>query len=142
MVYYNILLDSTIDHTPRSTIREPSSPSYYPNSPYYAEPTIPQPQGTLPGYRSTPPTESPSSFSDVTTHVTPTTLASSAAADQAVHAVDDVHDVHPVDHVADVFPVDHVDHVVDVNDADPPQYDESRAWLFEPIISLENSDHE
>jgi hypothetical protein len=65
--------------------------------------------------------------------VTPITLASPAAANQAVHAVDDVHDVHPVDHV---------DHVDDVTDADPPQYDESRAWLFEPIISLENSDHE
>src|ERR1043165_8965181 len=120
-----IVLDPTIDHTLRPTIREPSSPSYYPNSPYYAEPTIPQPQDTLPGYRSTPPTETPSSFSDVTTHMTPTTLASSAAADQAVHAVDDVHDVHPVDHVSDVFPVNDVDHVVDVN---PPQYDGSRAW--------------
>src|ERR1043165_3760307 len=82
-----IVLDPTADQTPRPTIREPSSPSYFPNSPYYAEPTILQPQDTLPGYRSTPPTETSSSFSDITTHVTPITLASSAAADQAVIAV-------------------------------------------------------
>ena len=52
-----------------------------------------------------------------------------AAADQVVHAVDDVHDVHPVDHVSDVFPindVDYVDHVDDVTDIDPPQCIESR----------------
>src|ERR1044071_2828579 len=128
-----VLLDPTANQTPRPTIREPSSPSYYPNSPYYAESTIPQPQDTLPGYRSTPPTETPSSFSDVTTHVTPTTLASSAA---AVHAVDDVDNVHPIDHVSDVFPVD------DVTDADPSQYDESRTWLFEPIIIVGNSNEE
>src|ERR1044071_661552 len=99
-----VLLDPTANQTPQPTIREPSSPSYYPNSPYYAEPIIPQPQDTLPGYRSTPPTETPSSFSNVTTHVTPTTLASSAITAQVVH---------PIDHVSDVLPVDHVDHVDD-----------------------------
>src|ERR1043165_1037967 len=135
---FNMLLNP-MDQTPRPITRDPSSPSYFPNSPYYAEPTIPQPQDTLPGYRSTPPTEAPSSFSDITTHVTPITLASSAAADQAVHAA---HDVHPVDHVSDVFPVDDIDHVDDVTDVNPPQYDGSCAWLFEPIISIENSDHE
>ena len=123
-----VLLDPTANQTPQPTIREPSSPSYYPNSPYYAESTIPQPQDTLPGYRSTPPTETPSSFSDVTTHVTPTALASSAAADQAVHPVDHVYDVHPIDHVSNVFPVndvDHVDYVDDVTDIDLPQCIES-----------------
>src|ERR1043165_5914139 len=116
-----IVLDP-IDQTPRPITRDPSSSSYFPNSPYYAEPIIPQPQDTLPGYRSTPPTKTPSLFSNITTYVTPTTLASSAAADQAVYAVDDIHDVHPIDHVSDVFPVndvDHVDHVDDVTDADP-----------------------
>ena len=52
--------------------------------------------------------------------------ASPAAADQAVHAVDDVHDVHPVDHVSDVFPVNNVDHVDDVTDVDLPQCIKSR----------------
>jgi len=99
----------------------------------------------LPGYRTTPPTETPSSFSDVTTHITLTTLASSAAADQVIHAVDDIYDVHPIDHVSDVFPVndvDHVEHVDDITDIDLPQYDRSRAWLFEPIIEIENSNAE
>src|ERR1043165_1810464 len=54
-----IVLDSTIDYTSRPTTRDPSSPSYFPNSPHYAEPTILQPLDTLPGYRSTPPTETP-----------------------------------------------------------------------------------
>ena len=121
-----IVLNPT-DQTPRPTTRDPSSPSYFPNSPYYAEPTILQPQDTLPGYRSTPPTETPSSFSDVTTHVTSTPQASAATAPQAVTAV-----------TAD----DAVTAVTAVTDADPPQYDESRAWLFEPIISIENSDDE
>src|ERR1044071_8335245 len=88
-----IVLDPTVDHTPRPTICNPSSPSYFPNSPYYVEPTIHQPQDTLPGYRSTPPTETPSSFSDITTHVTSMPQASSAAADQAVNAVNIVNHV-------------------------------------------------
>src|ERR1044071_3647806 len=61
-----IVLDPIVDHPPRPSTRDPSSPNYFPNSPYYAEPTILQPQDTLPGYRSTPPMETPSSFSDVT----------------------------------------------------------------------------
>ena len=133
------------DQTPRPATRDPSSPSYFPNSPYYAEPTISQPQDTLPGYRSTPPTETPSSFSDVTTHVTSTPQASSAAADQAVNHVNHVNRVNHADHVDVInhaINVDHVDHVDDAVNADPPQYDESRAWLFEPIISIENSDDE
>src|ERR1043165_2226676 len=142
-----IVLDPT-DQTPRPTTHDPSSPSYFPNSPYYAEPTVPQPQDTLPGYRSTPPTESPSSFSDVTTHVTSTPQASSAAADQAVNHVNRVNHADHVDVVnyADsaehAVNVDHVDHVNSAVNADPLQYDESRAWLFEPIISIENSDPE
>ena len=133
------MLDPPVDHTPQPIIREPSSPSYYSNSPYYAEPTIPTPPESLLEYRTTPPTETPSSFSDVTTYVTSTTLASSVAADQAVHPIDHVSDVLPVDHVDDV---DHIDHIDDVTDVDLPQYDESCAWLFEPIIDIENSDHE
>ena len=53
-------------------------------------------------------------------------LASSAAADQAVHTVDDIHLVHNVYHISDVFPINDVDHVDDVIDADLPQYIESR----------------
>src|ERR1043165_8601457 len=86
------VLDPTVDHAPPTT-RDPSSPSYFPNSPYYAEPTIPQSPETLPGYRSTPPTETPSSFSDVTTHMTSTPQASSAAAAEAVTAVNVVNAV-------------------------------------------------
>src|ERR1044072_2785109 len=145
-----IVLDPT-DQTPRPTTRDTSSPSYFPNSPYYADPTIPQRQDTLPRYRSTPPTETPSSFSDVTTHVTSTPQASSAAADQAVnhvnrvnHAdhVDVVNHVDSANHAVNADHVNHVDHVNSAVNADPPQYDESRAWLFEPIISIENSDDE
>src|ERR1043165_143310 len=141
-IHFHILLDPTVDHTPRPTTRDPSSPSYFPNSPYYAEPTILQPQDTLPGYRSTPPTETPSPFSDVTTHVTSTPQASSAAAPQAVTAVNAVNAVNVVNHVNDDIHVTAVTADNAVTDADPPQYDESRAWLFEPIISIENSDDE
>ena len=123
-----IVLDPT-DQTPRPTTRDPSSPSYFPNSPYYyAEPTVPQRQDTLPGYRSTPPTETPSSFSDVTTHVTSTPQASSAAADQAVNHVNRVNHADHVDvvnHVDHVDYVDYVNHVDHVDHADLPQCIES-----------------
>ena len=134
-----IVLDPTVDHTPRPTICNPSSPSYFPNSPYYAEPTIHQPQDTLLGYRSTPPMETPSSFSDITTHVTSMPQASSVAADQAVNAVNTIN---VVNHINDDIHVNAVNADNAVSDADPPQYDESRAWLFKPIISIENSDDE
>src|ERR1043165_8579717 len=56
-----IVLDPSMDQTPRPTTRDPSFPSYFPNSSYYAEFTIPQPQDTLLGYKSTPPMETPRS---------------------------------------------------------------------------------
>src|ERR1044071_9274157 len=47
------VLDPTVGRIPQPTTRDPSSPSYFPNSPYYVESTVPQSQDTLPGYRST-----------------------------------------------------------------------------------------
>ena len=74
-----------------------------------------------------------------------TPQASSAAADQAVNHVNRVNHADHVDvvnHVDSADHVDNVDHVISAVNADPPQYDGSRAWLFEPIISIENSDDE
>ena len=122
------LLDP-MDQTPRPTTRDPSSPSYFPNSPYYAEPTILQPQETLPGYRSTPPMETPSSFSDVTTYMITMSQTSSAAADQAVNHVNRVNHADHVDvvnHVDYIDYVDYIDHINHVNHADLSQCIESR----------------
>ena len=62
-----------------------------------------------------------------------------AAANQTVNAVNAVNHVNAVNAAIDD---NHVNAVNAISDADFPQYDESRAWLFELIISIENSDDE
>ena len=83
--------------------------------------------------------------------MTSTPQASSAATDQAVNHVncvnhtdyvDVVNHIDSADHAVNVDHADYIDHINSTVNIDLPQYDGSRTWLFEPIISIENSDDE